>query len=163
MAVARVRCSSCRNYVPREEVYYESKVSRICSEDCFRDLHERNRLRTRERERTKSKATKPKTKPCLDVDIRRRVRTRDGNVCRWCGKRGEQIHHILYRSQGGPDHVGNLILLCTEHHQQVHSNKNHWQPTLLALLWVGYVEGRWMTVLQMERYLMREGLLGAAA
>lgn len=160
MPVARVRCSACRNYVPREEIYYESRVSRICSEDCFKDLHERTRLRTRERAKARSKA-KPRDNR-LDLDTRRRVRARDGNVCRWCGKRGEQVHHIKYRSQGGPDHMSNLILLCTEHHQRVHSNKRHWQPTLLALLWIGYVDGRWLTVPETERYLMREGLLAAA-
>lgn len=161
MTVARVRCSSCRNYVPRDEVYYESRVSRICSEDCLRELHERNRLRTRERAKAKAKAKPKDTR--LNADLRRCVRTRDGNVCRWCGQRGEQIHHVLYRSQGGPDHAGNLILLCGEHHAQAHSNKRHWQPTLLALLWMGYVEGRWLTVPETERYLAREGLLGVAA
>lgn len=160
MSVARVRCSACRNYVPREEIYYETRVSRICSEDCFRSLHERNRTKARSRKREKAKK-KPESR--LDIELRRKVRKRDGNVCRWCGKNGEQVHHIKYRSQGGPDHLGNLILLCQEHHQRVHSNKKHWQPTLLALLWIGYVNGRWMTVPETERYLIRKGLLGAAA
>lgn len=156
MSVARLRCTSCRGYFPRDEVYYENRVSRICSEECFHSLYEKQRSRAR------VKAAKAKRKPKesrLDAELRRIVRARDGNVCRWCGQQGQQIHHILYRSQGGPDLETNLVLLCTEHHGMVHSNKGHWQPTLLALLWLGYCEGRWMTVPEVERLLLRERVI----
>lgn len=157
MSVARIRCTSCRCYVPREEVYYESRVSRICSEECFHSLYEKRRVKARSKTRPKPKESR------LDADLRRRVRTRDGNVCRWCGRSGEQIHHIWYRSQGGADHVSNLILLCADHHAMAHSNKKHWQPTLFALLWLGYVEGRWMTVPEVERFLLRERMIEEVA
>lgn len=29
-------------------------------------------------------------------------------------------HHVLRRSQGGPDHVDNLVSLCRAHHSAVH-------------------------------------------
>ena len=31
-------------------------------------------------------------------------------------------HHILRKSQGGPDTVDNLVLLCRAHHDHVHGN-----------------------------------------
>jgi 5-methylcytosine-specific restriction endonuclease McrA len=156
MPVARVRCSACKAYVPREEVYYESRMTKVCSEACFTGIYERQKIR----ERARKKATpKPRKESRLDAGLRQRVRSRDGGVCRWCGVRGEQIHHILYRSQGGPDHPGNLILLCAKHHMQAHSNKRHWQPTLLALIWLGYAEHRWLTVPEVEKLLLRLGLL----
>lgn len=157
MSVSRVRCTACRSYVPREEVYFESRLTKTCSEDCFRELHERTRLKSRAKQRSKQVAKK-KTN-CLDVGLRRKIRSRDGHVCRWCGRVGEQVHHVLYRSQGGPDHASNLILLCVEHHGAVHANKRHWQPILLALLWLGYVEQKWLTVPEVERILIQRGLL----
>lgn len=163
MAVARVRCAHCRNYVRREEVYHDSGMTRICSEDCLTAYMERRRVSARAKERTREKARPRKKANTLDPLLRKKVRARDGNVCRYCGQRGEQVHHILYRSQGGPDCPNNLILLCTEHHMLVHSNKRHWQPILLAVLWMGYVQGRWMTVPEAERHLAREGLLHAMA
>lgn len=162
MTVARVRCTSCRTYVPREEVYFDSGVNRICSEDCLKALHERSRVRARAKAKAKARP-KARKVSSLDPAVRRLVRARDGNVCRWCGKRGEQVHHVLYRSQGGPDEPSNLILLCMEHHGVVHGNKHHWQPTLLAVLWLGYVEGRWLTIPEVERYLMRYDLLERAS
>jgi hypothetical protein len=154
--VARVRCSVCRDYFPRDEVYYANSVSRICSESCLTDLYERKKVKARN-DRPKKKAASGGRR--LDVELRRKIRERDGNVCRWCGKPGEEVHHVRYRSQGGPDHPGNLVLLCGHHHRVVHGNKRHWQPTLLALLWIGYVEGKWLTVPEVERRLLRSGLI----
>lgn len=42
---------------------------------------------------------------------------------------------------------------------QVHSNKRHWQPVLLATIWLGYVDQRMLTVPEMERRLIVGGLL----
>lgn len=56
--------------------------------------------------------------------------------CGLCGKsNGVHIHHIIYRSEDRSkiDDYNNLILLCLECHQKVHSNKKYWQPRLLNL------------------------------
>jgi len=37
-----------------------------------------------------------------------------------CGKVADDIHHIIYRSQGGGDEKSNLLPLCRFHHNQVH-------------------------------------------
>ena len=40
--------------------------------------------------------------------------------CTVCGTEGVDIHHILYRSQGGLDNIENLIALCRKHHDKAH-------------------------------------------
>ncbi len=53
--------------------------------------------------------------------------------CGLCGKaNGVHIHHITYKSEDKSkiDDIENLILLCLECHQKVHSNKKYWQPRL---------------------------------
>lgn len=155
MAVSKVRCASCRAYVPRDEVYYSSRMVNVCTETCFRAVYEKQR--TKQPPEKVTRIARKQTR--LDADVRQRIRRRDANVCRWCGRAGEQIHHVVYRSQGGADHVSNLVLLCAEHHAMVHSNKRHYQPVLLALLWVGYVEGRWLTGPEIERRLISDGVI----
>jgi 5-methylcytosine-specific restriction endonuclease McrA len=42
-------------------------------------------------------------------------------MCQYCrSKPVTDIHHIVYRSQGGSDEVDNLIGLCRLCHQQAH-------------------------------------------
>ena len=55
--------------------------------------------------------------------------------CGLCGRAGVHCHHIIYKSEdrGKIDDFSNLILLCLECHQKVHSNKKYWQPRLLKL------------------------------
>jgi len=45
-----------------------------------------------------------------------------GNICgqaRWL-----HLHHIVPRSEGGSDHPGNLVTLCSFHHQLLHRSVN---------------------------------------
>lgn len=45
----------------------------------------------------------------------------DNPRCRYCGSSNEvSAHHIVFRSQGGDDAMGNLITLCFECHRKVH-------------------------------------------
>jgi hypothetical protein len=150
MAVSRVRCSVCHQYFDRDEAFKILPLSRLCSEDCYGAYLDKRRDR-----QPKSAPAARARKPSLPIRIRRLVRERDANVCRFCGIRGQEVHHIQYRSSGGSDEPSNLILLCNEHHALVHSNKRRWQPVLFGVLWMGYVEGRWMTVPQFVRYFGR--------
>jgi hypothetical protein len=43
-------------------------------------------------------------------------------------------HHIHYRSEGVDHSVDNLLVLCHEHHELVHSDKRRWQPVCLAYI-----------------------------
>lgn len=40
--------------------------------------------------------------------------------CLICGKQAVDIHHIIFRSQGGTDDISNLIPLCRECHDKAH-------------------------------------------
>ena len=53
---------------------------------------------------------------------REAVLNRDGYKCQHCGKKNcrLEVHHIVYRSNDGPDDENNLITLCKECHDNVH-------------------------------------------
>lgn len=54
----------------------------------------------------------------------KQVLDRDHWRCRHCGYRqGMSVHHVIFRSDGGRDESWNLITLCNECHDQVHSYK----------------------------------------
>ena len=53
----------------------------------------------------------------------KQVLGRDGWRCRSCGSRNSlHIHHIVFRSQQGPDEAWNLITLCSSCHDGVHKD-----------------------------------------
>jgi 5-methylcytosine-specific restriction endonuclease McrA len=60
----------------------------------------------------------PKDYKALCLEILRR----DGWRCQLCGRRKDlQVHHIEFRSRLGSDCEGNLITLCAQCHQMMHS------------------------------------------
>lgn len=55
--------------------------------------------------------------------LRKETLLRDKNICQKCGYsalRYMQVHHILFRRNGGHDGVDNLITLCNSCHRLVH-------------------------------------------
>ena len=56
---------------------------------------------------------------------REAILNRDGYACQICGKKHArlEVHHIVFRSQGGTDDETNLITLCEDCHAGVHSGK----------------------------------------
>lgn len=54
---------------------------------------------------------------------REAVLHRDNYTCQCCGKKNTrlEVHHIIFRSQGGTDDENNLITLCEDCHAGVHS------------------------------------------
>src|SRR5690554_2719550 len=61
--------------------------------------------------------------------VKEAVWQRSEGCCEICGStHGLQHHHIVKKSQGGPDTADNLILLCWEHHHSkigVHGKYGH--------------------------------------
>lgn len=57
------------------------------------------------------------------------VLNRDGYKCQYCkGKHKDsklEVHHIIFRSQGGSDEADNLITLCHTCHKALHSGEIH--------------------------------------
>lgn len=60
-------------------------------------------------------------------NTRAMVLDRDNHQCQYChGKRKDrhlEVHHIIFRSQGGSDDAKNLITLCHPCHQALHKGK----------------------------------------
>lgn len=56
---------------------------------------------------------------------REAILNRDGYTCQICGKKhtGLEVHHIIFRGQGGTDDENNLITLCEDCHTGIHSGK----------------------------------------
>jgi Restriction endonuclease len=50
---------------------------------------------------------------------------RDGYTCQCCGKKNcrLEVHHIVFRSDGGTDDERNLITLCEDCHKKIHKGK----------------------------------------
>ena len=56
---------------------------------------------------------------------REAILNRDNYTCQICGKKHTrlEVHHIIYRSNGGTDDENNLITLCEECHSGIHDGK----------------------------------------
>lgn len=54
--------------------------------------------------------------------------------CAICGSNKVQCHHIRYGACGRHTYMGNIIPLCKEHHDLVHTNKKKYQPILVDLI-----------------------------
>lgn len=152
---SKVRCTNCRGYFDRSEAFWQGNggVSRICSEACYSEWRDKKPTKTVK----KSNKRKPRA-PGIPTSVRAVVRARD-KACRWCRHTGTEVHHILYRSQGGPDDPSNLILLCGACHARAHSSKEAFQPILLACIWMHYVESSVMTVPEVASHLRSLRLL----
>ena len=144
------RCTACRGYFKPDEMY-RSGISGVCSAECLTALQ--NKYRAKRSRRQEHRENKHKFGRRLPGRVRDEVRTRDGGCCRLCGVGlGRiEIHHIEYRSQGGPDAAWNLISLCMEHHLMMHSNKRKWQPLLRMVNYIYYFKAKQITVGEAER------------
>lgn len=47
-------------------------------------------------------------------------------ACAICGHDGEEIHHIVPKSEGGNDTEHNLVLLCHDCHEKIHNRQPIW-------------------------------------
>lgn len=145
MPNSKRRCVGCKNYFPVAQLLRGN----VCSEECRRDLYRRRSPRPQTPMRTGTSTLQP--------TLRERIIKRDRDRCRRCGTAHSlHVHHIDYRSQGGPDEEWNLITLCDGCHAEVHTDKRRYQPLLRAYIWLVYVERRKLSVLQIERWLSPE-------
>lgn len=54
------------------------------------------------------------------------VLQRDGYRCRSCGSRNAlHVHHVIFRSQQGPDEAWNLVVVCSSCHDGIHKDIKH--------------------------------------
>jgi len=59
---------------------------------------------------------------------------RDEHICIMCGKQGGELHHIVYRSQGGKHNTNNLSTLCKTCHDKTHAGKYGPKTTIQSAL-----------------------------
>jgi len=116
------RCAECRGYFREDELLIQTPIQVFCTKECLQ--------KKQAKLRGKSKSTK------VPKRISNAVKVRDKNRCRACGLKDRRSwplhqHHIKYRSEGGLHLVKNLITLCVECHDRVHSNKRVFQPLLI--------------------------------
>lgn len=158
MATSKIRCVFCRDYYLREEMYREVSP-KVCSNTCLQDYLAALRLKRAQKTADRQAGSerryvkkRQRQAESLPITVRRRIKRRDDEHCRWCGTSSNlQVHHIEYRSQGGTDEDHNLITLCTEHHMAIHSNKRVYQPLCRAYIWLLYVDEMKVTIPYAER------------
>lgn len=114
-------------------------VGGVCSLDCLQGLQDRARKKRQRRQEHKlARRLTAKQGRRIPGPERLAARKRDSRACRWCGTTDAlNLHHVIYRSEGGPDRAYNLLTLCRPHHEKVHSNKHLYQPALLHILRTG--------------------------
>ena len=148
----KVRCSNCKKRVDRSSLYRTQGLVKVCSPECFRGMNQSAQVSRSESTRKSAK------KSAIPKGLRQEIYRRDRMRCRFCGSpSGGHVHHIAYRSEGGPHENWNLVVLCEEHHGIVHSNKDRYQPLLRGVVWAEYVLGRRLTVRQVEKQFPMEG------
>ncbi len=70
--------------------------------------------------------------------VRANIYERDRFRCRGCAKPAEEIHHMIFRSQGGTDDPSNLVALCQDCHQQAHGLRSGKLPAWVLQAMVAY-------------------------
>lgn len=149
----KVRCQGCRNYFPKEEAHRRMGLGYVCSEDCMFLTRDRS-----QQTHTSSSASE------IPTAVRSAVLARDLHQCRRCQThRDLHIHHISYKSQGVDHSPLNLVSLCGAGnvdgcHGVVHSDKRIYQPLLRGVIWIQYVEDRYVTVPQFAQLIAQLGI-----
>lgn len=158
----KVRCGGCKSYVNRDDIYRKNGMLSVCSPKCLAALRTGHPAGQEKSNILKFKAPKLKrvdvaaVSPAMYDEIMRRDRKR----CRFCGSRNNlHVHHVLYRSQGGPGENWNLITLCAIHHNIVHSNKSKYMPLCRGVIWMTYMgPHRQITIPQLQRWKEANGV-----
>ena len=58
----------------------------------------------------------------IDEELYSYIIERDNSLCCICAKGGDEIHHIIFKSQGGTNRSTNLALLCRKCHKDQHGH-----------------------------------------
>lgn len=69
--------------------------------------------------------------------MREKIYNRDNGKCRQCGRPGQEIHHIMFRSRGGRGVYTNGLTLCHTCHQKLHQNND------IANYWIGWAQEKY--------------------
>jgi 5-methylcytosine-specific restriction endonuclease McrA len=118
---SKKKCGGCKEYFPNDDVI-RAGIQSFCSLNCL--------YKARKRKGPNKTASRK-----IPPGVRAQVKARDRDVCQMCLSKPDywphELHHIIYRSQGGEHTRENLITLCKKCHNMVHSNKRKWQEACL--------------------------------
>ncbi|WDU84225.1 HNH endonuclease [Caloramator sp. Dgby_cultured_2] len=58
----------------------------------------------------------------MNAGLKQRVKERQGYHCYVCGGQGDDLHHIIHKSQAPElrDYIDNLVFVCRECHNKIH-------------------------------------------
>src|SRR5947209_8679313 len=95
-------------------------------------------------EMERERAARRRMNPVIPIAVRAQIHSRDHGVCRCCGTKGTQVHHVLFRSQGGNEELSNLILLCSDcHTTKAHGDRARaYRALFRKYIWLRMVEDR---------------------
>ena len=85
-----------------------------------------SRPKAKNRTVTKRRQAKRRTSEAVKRDVYAKVDRRDHYRCAVYGcyeNTGLQHHHLTLRSRGGRHTTGNICLLCTRHHADIHNKR----------------------------------------
>lgn len=77
----------------------------------------------------------------FDRETRKRIMERDEGMCRQCGRPGDSIHHVKFRSQNGQGIFTNGMVVCNSCHTKIHQERDlqiYWQEKFEELYGSGY-------------------------
>ena len=72
------------------------------------------------------RASKRRRQQTEDKPVYQAVHARDGGICQVCGiycGQSIHLHHIIYRSLGGPTTLENLLSVCQKCHAGIHARE----------------------------------------
>lgn len=71
-----------------------------------------------------------------DKEVYKKTKELFDGKCALCGNTNIAMHHIRYGGLygGRKTYMGNVIPLCAQHHQLVHSNKSYWMDKLIKIV-----------------------------
>ena len=88
----------------------------------------------------------------LTKEIYHKVHERDRGLCRRCGRAGNDIHHIIFKSHMGNNDIRNLITLCRRCHTSAHKNEKESVDYLLGLQYTIYGKFDSRVLKEKDRY-----------
>lgn len=154
--MAKCKCMNCGGFYNKDSDWFwisSNKVQRSCSEECYNEHSEKTREARRRKEKARARNGKPKLtkrqantnrKKNLPMRLRFHIMERDHRQCVICTGPGTQVHHVVFRSQGGQHEMSNLVFLCNRcHSERAHGVESRtFRQLFLAYIWIRYTQDR---------------------
>lgn len=95
----------------------------------------------------KRRSPQTRTRNNFSEAVRKQIYERDEGTCQQCKyRRGEEVHHVRFKSQGGRGVVTNGVLLCHHCHTICHRTyamAEFWQKEFISRYGPDYYKDQW--------------------